>query len=341
MPTSDYCVSYGTYYSYLKRSTPKLLNSHPVPEVSVDIKRFSDNEISVKFGESLRGKHLFVFGETTQHLTELIMTLDAAKRCSVDEITVVLPYYGYSRQDKREGTRGCIGAKAVAHVIASMGIDRVVSIDLHAAQIQGYFQGPFEHLSGLNIFSSAIVNTLNDPALDPFFWDNVIFATPDAGGTSRALKFANHFNKSIVTINKRRDTPGVVTSMELTGDVQGKYVIIIDDMGDSCGTISKASDLLLISGAVKIFALVTHPVLTGDWINNIEKSSLSKLLLSDTLNVRAKLAQSEPDNRYNAAVGAMHAWEAVTNKIQIISCIDLLEEAIDKIAHDRSISHLN
>lgn len=329
MATLDYCVSYGTYYSYLRRSVPKLLNSHPVPEVSVDIKRFKDNEISVKFGESLRGKHIFIFGETTNNLTELLMTLDAAKRCSADEITVVLPYYGYSRQDKREGTRGCIGSKVIAHTIESMGIDRVISIDLHASQIQAYFQVPFEHLSGLNIFKSILL-----PELDKDF----LFVTPDAGGTLRCLKFASFYGKNaIATINKRRDKPGVVSSMELTGDVENKVCIIVDDIADTCGTLCKASDLLLSNGAAKTYAIATHPVLTDEWAANLAKSSITKILLSDTLNFNAKLEDWYAQNP-DILVGQ---FEKLKQKIQIISCLDLLEETIDKVAHDRSISHLN
>jgi len=328
MAVNDYCVSYGTYYSYLKRSVPKLLNPHPVPEVMVDIKHFNDGEISVKFGESLRGKHIFIFGETTHNLTELIMTLDAAKRCSAEEVTVVLPYFGYSRQDKREGTRGCIGAKAVAHVIESMGVDRVISIDLHAAQIQAYFQVPFEHLSGINIFKNVLINEMDR---------DFVFVTPDAGGTLRALKFASFYGKTgIATINKRRDKPGVISHMELTGDVKDKVCIIVDDIADTCGTICKASDLLLENGAAKTFGLLTHPVLTGDWMGNIEMSSLSTMLISNTLNVHAKL-----DQHLHRVIQRDNVSFELGEKIKVVSCIDLLEKTIDKIAHDQSISDLN
>lgn len=314
--STTYCVSYGSYYAYL--------NTGNLPTVDVEIKRFNDMEISVKFRESLRGKHLFVFGEVVNNLNELIMTLDAAKRCSVSEITVVLPYFGYSRQDKREGTRGCIGAKAIAHVIESMGIDRVISIDLHASQIQGYFQVPFEHLSGIKIFEYALKERMAD------IWDDVLFATPDAGGTLRALKFASAcYSKQIVTINKRRDKPGIVSSMELTGDVMDKHIIIVDDIGDTCGTLSKASDLLIANGAVKTYAIVTHPVLTGEAVKTLRNSSISTVLMSDTLDAVSKIKAVQKTERFGETA------------IQIISCQRLLETAIREIAADRSISHLN
>ena len=276
MSTANYCVSYGTYYSYLKKRETKLFNPYPIPEVDVNIKQFNNGEISVMFNESLRGKHIFIFGETSHTLVELLLTLDAAKRCSVGEITVVLPYYGYSRQDKREGTRGCIGAKVVARTIESFGANRIISIDLHASQIQGFFECPFEHLSGLNIFKSVLKDEIKDD-------DTYLFVTPDAGGTLRTLKFASYFGgRGIATINKRRDKPGEIASMELTGDVTDKICILIDDIADSCKTLCKASDLLLNHGAVKTYALSTHPVLSGEWYKNIGNSSLTKLILSDT-----------------------------------------------------------
>lgn len=330
MSKPNYAVSYGTYYQYLNKPTvDDRLAIHHNPVVDVTIQKFNDSEISVKFNESLRGKHLFVFGETTQNLTELIMTLDAAKRSSVSEITVVLPYFGYSRQDKREGTRGCIGSKAIAHVLESMGIDRVVSLDLHASQIQAYFQVPFEHISGIHIFADVIRNS---------GIENPLFVTPDAGGTLRTLNFASTFgNSAIATINKRRDQPGVVSWMELTGDVTDRNCILIDDIGDTCGTISKAADLLIEKGARSAYAVLTHPVLTSLWHENLLSSNIQKVFISDTLNINTKMRLAE---MFLSDGEKRVAYPALKEMIQIVPCIDLLNEVIHKIARDASISNL-
>lgn len=319
---NDYLVSYGTYYGYLKQD-PVNYKHFPLPIADVDIRTFNDSEISVKFNQSLRGKHLFVFGEVVKHLPELLMTLDAAVRCSAEEISVVLPYMGYSRQDKREGTRGCIGASAITNMIQSSGANRIISIDLHAAQIQGFCKLPFEHLSGINIF---------DGALDfNGFEDDYVFVSPDAGGMLRVQKFAKAMGiNSLAMINKRRDKPGSIVSMELIGNVDGKIAILIDDIADTFKTAGKASDLLLEKGAVKTYALLTHPILSGDAIQNVYDSSFTNVLLSNTLNVYGKIASSDiPRNRRG------------TDFIKIIPCQDLLELAIHNIANNESISFLN
>lgn len=354
--SSHFLVSFGTYYEYLRPDF-----NLPLADVKID--RFNDGEISVKFMQSLRGKHIFIFGETTHSLTELLLTLDAAKRSSVREITVVLPYYGYSRQDKRESTRGCIGAKVIAHSIESMGIDRVISIDLHAEQIQGYFQVPVEHISGRNIIVPHLLN---------YETTNNVLCSPDAGGVARVGRIASLTNYPIVTINKRRDKPGSIASMELTGDVYDRDVIIIDDMADSCGTLKKAADLLIDKGATSVRAVTTHPVFSGNFAENITSSKLTELVVINTLNTANKfgyLPQAERslikfEQQYNELVKNRDYEEAVnlrmqlkdfnqahqlnttisynlSQKIRIISCAPILQEAIFKIANDESITNLS
>lgn len=317
--STNYLVSYGTYYSYLADLAGKQTGlKYIIPTANCEIKTFNNDELSVKFNQSLRGKHLFIFAEVVHHMNELLMTIDAARRCSVDKMTVVMPYYGFSRQDKREGNRGCIGASAIANVLQRMGVDRIVSIDLHAAQIQGMVQIPFEHLSGINIFKSI----LRDPS-QTWAWDSFVFVSPDAGGILRVQKFADFFNvHRMAMIDKRRAGAGVVSSMELIGSVEGMNAILIDDMGDTCSTMIKASDLLLSKGAIKTYGLFTHPILTNGAAEKLENSSFTQILMSDTVNPYTKVS----DNN---------------KKITILTCADLLNEAIHLIANDLSISHLN
>jgi len=287
--------------------------------------KFSNREISISFKQSLRGKHLFIFGETSENLTELLLTIDAAKRSSVDEITVVLPVYGYGRQDKREGNRGCLGASMIAGVLQSMGIDRIITIDLHAEQIQGFFRGiPVEHINGKNIFIKdpktfleKIGSKFNLDMSKPFK-----IATPDVGGTNRAIRFATALGLQIVCVDKHRDAPGSIAYMKLiSGDPSDCNIIIVDDMADTCGTLSKSTDLLKENGAVSVVALASHPVLSGKAKLNLETSKLNGIILSDTLNNE----------------------EFFTNlnfPYHIESCVDVLYEAISRVAQGKSISKL-
>ena len=307
-------VCFGTYYSYLRDSFEKDLN-----EVNVTIKRFDDNEISVSFNESLRNKHLFIFGETSTNLTELLLTIDAAKHSSVREVTVILPYYGYSRQDKRESSRGCLGASLVAQVIQGLGINRIITIDLHAEQIQGFFRSmPVEHVRGVNLFLNDVDDFYKTVAQKfGFFGLNGVVVSPDAGGTLRASYFANRLNLPLVTINKRRSSPGVVDSMELYGDVSGKDCLIVDDIADSCGTLAKAATLLKLKGANKVIALATHPVLNPKSVNNVNDSKLDGIILSNTLD-RAETGFTKP-----------HIF---------IDCMSILNKAIRTVAQGLSMS---
>lgn len=313
----QYLVSLGSYYSYLADKF------EGVPQADVRIKKFKDGEVSVKFKQSLRGNHIFIFGETVHNLNELLLTIDAARRSSVSEITVVLPYYGYERQDKREGTRGCIGAKVMAHVIESMKIDRVITCDLHAEQIQGYFQVPVEHLAiGLINFKSYLANA-QDEHTRAGNKQPICIVSPDAGGVSRAAEIAKLYNLPMATIDKRRGRGGEVESMTLIGDVSGFNAVIVDDMADSCGTMSKAADLLLSNGATTVDGYVTHPVLSGDALTNVHKSKINNLIISDTLFVDWK--------EQSIVMGKFHSF----------SSADILKEAILSIVDNKSITHLS
>jgi ribose-phosphate pyrophosphokinase len=306
----------GSYYDYLKDKTnltSMLVDAH--------ISKFADGEISVSFPESLRTKHLFIFGETSNNLTELLLTIDAAKRSSVKEITVVLPYYGYSRQDKREGSRGCLGASVIAQVLQALKIDRIITMDLHAEQIQGYFHGlPVEHIMGKNLFlkdETAFVATLRDKF--GFSAINAAIIAPDAGGTLRASRFATQLSWPLVTINKRRDRPGSISHMEVSGDVKGRDCIIIDDIGDSCGTLSKAADLLKQGGATTVIALITHGVLSKKASENLSNSKLDGMVISNTL-------------KWNLSEAGIRLIE--------FNCMTVIDEAILGISEGSSILQL-
>jgi ribose-phosphate pyrophosphokinase len=228
------------------------------PTAPCDMKRtvFSDKEIWIEFKESLRGKHLFVIGEISQHLTETLLIIDAARRSSVKEITLILPYYGYSRQDKREGKRGCIGSSMLARTLEFNGVNRVVTIDLHADQTQGCFFIPFDHLDSRVLFVPKIKELMKETP------GNYILCAPDAGGIKRVEKYSESLRLPMVNINKKRDKPGSIGSMQLFGDVKDMDVILVDDIFDSGGTVIKANELLKENGARNIYNFITHPIIS-------------------------------------------------------------------------------
>lgn len=314
---NNFLISYGTYYSYLEKSIQSHFSESHKCDVQIDT--FLNGEISVKFQESLRGKHLFIFGETSLNLTELLLTIDAAKRSSVKEMTVVLPYYGYSRQDKRESTRGCIGAKVVANVLESAGVHRIISIDLHAEQIQGFFQIPFEKINGRHIFQKWIEEKINSNLRRSIS----VLCSPDAGGVGRVMKYSNELGLPLVTINKRRDRPGHVSSMELTGNVEGRDVYLIDDIVDSGGTLIKANQYLKEKGAKNVYNIITHPILSNHAEEKLVESGVI-LITTDTRNV----SQFKNDEMYS-------------NFIQILNCGSIIAETITRIANEESISTLS
>ena len=281
--------------------------------VDLHVQKFSDGEMAVQYMESIRGRDLFLFGDTSQNLTELLLAIDGAKRSSCKTLTVILPYYGYGRQDKKDGHRGSLGAAVMANVLQAVGVNRVVSIDLHADQIQGMFHIPFEHIKGHSVFIDYIQNNI--------YLSNAILCSPDAGGVHRVQKYGDKLNLPMVSINKRRDKPNSISSMELIGSVRGKDVIVLDDIADRANSLVKATNLLLENGALKVYCVATHPVLSGNAYENIANSNIHQLIVSDTIK------SSNPD--------------IVNNIIKTVSSVPVLEKVIKNLIYDESVSILN
>ncbi len=276
----------------------------------VDIKRFSDGEIWVKFKENIRGRNIYIIQSTVppaQNLLELLIMVDAAKRASAKSITAVIPYYGYARQDRKDQPRVSLAAKLIANLITTAGADRVISMDLHAAQIQGFFDIPFDHLYGSPIFSSIFSDI-----------ENLVVVAPDTGGIKLARSYAKKMHKELVVIDKRRPRANVAEVMNIIGDVEGKNVLLVDDLIDTAGTFVSAVEALRKNGALKILGSVTHALLSGSAIERIEKSDLSKLYISDTIPFDSSLS----------------------NKIEIRTASELFAEAIIRSHNNESISSL-
>ncbi|MBX2945919.1 MAG: ribose-phosphate pyrophosphokinase [Cyclobacteriaceae bacterium] len=273
--------------------------------------QFSDGEMSPFIAESVRGHEVFLIQSTippSDNLMELLLMVDAAKRASASSVNVVIPYFGYARQDRKDRPRVSIAAKLIANLISAAGADRIMTCDLHADQIQGFFDIPVDHLDGSYIFV---------PYLKSLQLDNIIFASPDVGGIKRARSFAKFFDADLAVCDKYRKEANKVESMRLIGEVEGKDVILIDDLVDTAGTICKAAALLKEKGAKTVRAACTHPVLSGKAYENIENSVLEELVVADTLPLK-------------------HA----TPKIKVLTVSDLFAKAIRKIHDHESISSL-
>lgn len=278
----------------------------------LETKRFSDGEMWVKYGENIRGSDVFIIQSTNQpsdNILELLIMLDAAKRASAQRITAVIPYFGYARQDRKDQPRVSITAKLVANLITVAGADRVITMDLHAAQIQGFFDIPFDHLYGSSIFSGIFKNISN----------NLVVVSPDLGGIKLARAYARKLNANLVVIDKRRPKENIAEIVNIIGDVEGKDVLLVDDIIDTGGTFLGAVDALKNKGAKNIYGAITHPILSGHSFENIEKSRLTKLYVSDTIQI--------PEIK-------------ISNKIEIISSADLFAEAIIRTHKNESISSL-
>ena len=278
---------------------------------NVEIQKFSDGEINPIFHDSVRGSDVFIVQSTyspSDNLMEVLLMIDAVKRASASHVTVVAPYYGYARQDRKDKPRVPIGAKLVANLLMAAGADRIMTCDLHAGQIQGFFDIPVDHLDGSFIFV---------PYLRSLNLENIIFASPDVGGTKRVRNFAQFFNADMVICDKHRQRANEVASMQVIGDVEGKDVILVDDIIDTGGTLCKAASILQEKGATSVRAVITHPVLSGKAYENIENSDLVELIVSDTI----PLKQSSP-------------------KIKAISVADMFAKAIRKLHDNESISSL-
>ena len=277
----------------------------------VTINRFSDGEMQPVIQESVRGAYVFFIQSTfppADNLMELLLLIDSAKRASAGYITAVIPYFGYARQDRKDKPRVPISAKLIAKMIEAAGADRVVTMDFHAEQIQGFFDIPVDHLKSNAIFI---------PYLKKQDLSNTTFASPDVGGVKRARSFAKHFNCQLVICDKEREVANQVKAISVIGDVKGKDVILVDDLIDTAGTLCKAAQALMDAGANKVKALCTHPVLSGPAYERIEDSVLTEVLVTDTIPLKKK-----------------------SSKIKVLSCAKLFARAIRNTHEYRSIAAL-
>ena len=291
----------------------KIAHAYGKPLGEVTLQEFSDGEMSPFFTESVRGCDVFIIQSTfppADNFMELLLMIDAAKRASAKYVTVVVPYFGYARQDRKDKPRVAIAAKLMANLLSAAGADRIMTCDLHADQIQGFFDIPVDHLDGTAIFIPYI-RSLN--------LENIMFASPDVGGVKRTRSFAKFFNSEMVVCDKFREKANEVASMRLIGDVEGKDVVMVDDLIDTGGTMCKAAALLKDKGATSVRAVVTHPVLSGKAYENISNSVLEELAVTDTLPLKA---------------------DKGTSKIKVLTVSDLFAKAIRKIHDHESISSL-
>ncbi len=284
--------------------------------VQAEVKRFADMEIFVEVKENVRGEDMFVIQSTcypaNDHLMELLVTLDALKRASAKRVTAVLPYYGYARQDRKSGPRTPISAKLVANLITSAGADRILTLDLHAGQIQGFFDIPTDNLVSAPVFVKDIKDNYSDTP--------IVVVSPDVGGVIRARAIARRINANLAIIDKRREQPGVSEVMNIIGDVSNHHCILVDDIVDSGGTLCNAAVALIESGAVSVDAYVTHGVLSGSAVSKIINSPLKNLVTTDSIK----------------------ATEAVklASNIRQLSIAPLLGEAIRRVHTESSVSSL-
>jgi ribose-phosphate pyrophosphokinase len=281
------------------------------PLGKINIQKFSDGEIGVEYVESIRGQFVFLIQSTfspTDNLMELLLMIDAAKRASADKVIAVIPYYGYARQDRKDKPRVAIGSKLVANMIVAAGADRVITMDLHAPQIQGYFDIPVDHLD-----SSAIYI----PYIEDLDLENLTFAAPDVGSANRIREIASYFEVDMVICDKHRRRANEIASMVVIGDVTNRDIVLIDDICDTGGTLCKSAALLLEKGARSVRAFCTHPVLSNNAYENIQNSVLEELVVCDTIPIQKKV-----------------------DKIKVVSVADLFAVAIRNAYENKSINSL-
>lgn len=276
--------------------------------------QFSDGEIRIEIGDNVRGDDVFIIQPTCTpvnfHLMELCIMLDALKRASANRVTAVVPYYGYARQDRKVAPRAPITAKLVADCLTTAGMNRIVTIDLHAGQIQGFFNCPVDNLYA----APALLDHLKK------YEENLVIISPDAGGVERARAFAKHLGAGLAIIDKRRDKPNQAQAMHVIGDVKDKVAIIIDDMIDTAGTMCAGANVLLENGAKEVMACATHPVLSGPAIQRLEESVFTKVFVTDTIPLREEARSC--------------------SKIQVVSVASLLAKAINNVHTESSVSVL-
>lgn len=306
--TTDVKIFTGTATKYLAED---IADHYGQPLGKMDVLRFSDGEFQPEIKESIRGSFVFIIQSTNppgDNLLELLMMIDAAKRASADYITAVIPYFGYARQDRKDRPRVGIAAKLVANLLTAAGANRVMTMDLHAGQIQGFFDIPLDHLNGSAIFL---------PYIKKQKWSNLCFASPDVGSVKRARIYAQQFNADMVICDKYRKRANEVAEMTLIGSVEGKDVVLVDDMIDTGGTLCNAASMVMDKGANSVRAFCTHAVLSGKAYENIEKSALTELIVTDTL----PLTQE-------------------SKKIKVLSVAKLFAQAIRNTHEHKSINSL-
>ena len=284
--------------------------------INTNIRRFADGEIYIEINENIRGNSVFVIQSTStpanDNLMELLLVIDALKRSSAKTITAVIPYFGYARQDRKVAPRTSISAKVVANLITNAGATRVVTVDLHAGQIQGFFDMPVDNLYTAPLFAKYIKKKLNKKKL--------ICVSPDVGGVARTRDLAKRIKADLAIIDKRRPAPGKSEVMNILGNVRGKTCIIVDDIIDSGGTIINAVNALLKNGASEVYVFISHAVLSGDAAKKIKNSKIKKLVVTDTIDNSKKINNN--------------------NKIEVLSVSSLMSEAIKRIANSNSVSDL-
>lgn len=282
------------------------------PLGTLELKRFSDGEIWAKYGENIRGSEVFIIQSTnppSDNLMELLILLDAAKRASAKRITAVIPYFGYARQDRKDQPRVSITAKLVANLVTVAGADRIMTMDLHASQIQGFFDIPFDHLYGSSVFSNILTDVKND----------LVVVSPDVGGIKMARSYAKRLSANLVVIDKRRPKQNMTEVMNIIGNVEDKHVLLVDDIIDTAGTFVNAIAALKEKGAKNVYGAVTHAILSGEAIKRLNDSALTKLFVTDSIH---------------------HNYKEITDKVEVITSSGLFAEAIIRTYKNESISSL-
>jgi ribose-phosphate pyrophosphokinase len=287
----------------------KIAQSYGADLGNVLFSHFSDGEFQPSFEESIRGTRIFVIGSTnpsSENLMEMLLMLDAAKRASARHITAVIPYYGWARQDRKDKPRVPIAAKLIAKMLETAGATRIITMDLHADQIQGFFEKPVDHL---------FASTLFLPYLKSLNLDNLTIASPDMGGSKRAYAYSKALECDVVICYKQRAKANEISHMELIGDVQDKNVVLVDDMVDTAGTLAKAADVMMERGAKSVRAITTHGLLSGNAYEKIEKSQLLELIVTDSIPIKKE-----------------------SGKIRVLSCADLFADVMHRVHHNTSIA---
>ena len=311
--TSDMKVLSGNASKALTTGICAHLDNQPC---QATVSTFSDGEIRVQIGENIRGRDVFLVNSTSppcnRHLMELLILIDAARRASAERVTAVLPYFGYARQDRKDKARVPITAKLVANLLTAAGANRILTVDLHCGQIQGFFDIPVDHLTAEVVFRSHLLQQEN--------LTNLVVVSPDTGSVTRAREFANNLGAPLAIVDKRRPEENVAEVMNIIGDVEGMHALILDDLVDTAGTLCKAADAIRAQGALSVRACITHPILSGPALENITKSELEEVLVCDTIPLSDE-AKANP-------------------KLHTLTLAPLIGEAIRRIHKDESVSSL-